>query len=385
MKKIFNFFSADFRNGYVTVSDREYYAGNFAMQLLNTYYDNDTAARIGVFADCVNFRILNQLECGYLNVSEFVKTGKNLFEASKQLHKLQPFDLLDIDSFQKSIIDIFTEDNGNSICKYFADRAKTGMINQDEVQSGTVYEKYTCDIVSDIIDIIGFFDNLADGLYEVHDSLEEFCGRLYELEKLNENNLSVLALEVFKTKPLPMYMQYIKDTDNRICRRMWFSDYISFIITDFFEGLHHGHYPRQCEICDTYFLMTSAKHQKYCLGTSPYEIRNRKVSCRKYAAATNRKERAKDDPVKSKCESRCSAIRNDLFRRNITRAFADAAKRIARNCCQKALRDDDYANTQYEEDISKTMIYRRAEEVTNETLGKRIISVQNDTCSAQKR
>ena len=353
MNKIFNFFSADFRNGYVTISDKEYSAGYFAMQLLNTYYDNDTAARIGVYTDCVNFRIINQIECGYLNTSEFVKTGKNLLEASKQFKKLQPFDLLDINSFQKSITDFFTEDNGNIICKYFADRAKTGMINQNEVQSGTVYEKYSCDIISEVIDIIRFFDSLADGLYEVHDSLEEFCGRLYELEKLNENNLSVLALEIFKTKPQPMYMQYIKDTDNRICRRMWFSDYISFIFADFFEGLHHGHYPRQCEICDTYFLMTSAKHQKYCLGISPYEIRSRKVSCRKYAAATNRKERAKDDPVKSKCESRCSAIRNDLFRGNITKAFADAAKKITRNCCQKALRDDDYATTQYEKDISK--------------------------------
>lgn len=382
MNKIFNFFSADFRNGYVTISDKEYSAGYFAMQLLNTYYDNDTAARIGVYTDCVNFRIINQIECGYLNTSEFVKTGKNLLEASKQFKKLRPFDLLDINSFQKSITDFFTEDNGNIICKYFADRAKTGLINQNEVQSGAVYEKYSCDIISEVIDIIRFFDSLADGLYEVHDSLEEFCGRLYELEKLNENNLSVLALEIFKTKPQPMYMQYIKDTDNRICRRMWFSDYISFIIADFFEGLHHGHYPRQCEICDTYFLMTSAKHQKYCLGISPYEIRSRKVSCRKYAAATNRKERAKDDPVKSKCESRCSAIRNDLFRGNITKSFADAAKKITRNCCQKALRDDTYATTQYEKDISKTMIYRRAEEVTNEMLGKRTIFVPNNTGSA---
>ncbi|MBS6598975.1 MAG: hypothetical protein KH292_06735, partial [Collinsella sp.] len=34
-----------------------------------------------------------------------------------------------------------------------------------------------------------------------------------------------------------------------LARRLYFDSYYSFIITDFFEGLHYGHYPRKCGIC----------------------------------------------------------------------------------------------------------------------------------------
>ncbi|MBR6650464.1 MAG: hypothetical protein IKL36_03540 [Clostridia bacterium] len=39
-----------------------------------------------------------------------------------------------------------------------------------------------------------------------------------------------------------------------LARRLYFDSYYSFVITDFFEGLHHGHYPRQCGIQNMQFV-----------------------------------------------------------------------------------------------------------------------------------
>ena len=49
MDKI-SFFRADYRDGRVHIGGKSYPAGNFAVHLLNQFYENDTAARIGVWS-----------------------------------------------------------------------------------------------------------------------------------------------------------------------------------------------------------------------------------------------------------------------------------------------------------------------------------------------
>ena len=78
-------------SGRVVFVGNSYPAGVFATHLLGPFYINDTAARIAVFRDDLNYHILKQLNDGYLNVTEFVKTGANTLEALKALPKLRPF------------------------------------------------------------------------------------------------------------------------------------------------------------------------------------------------------------------------------------------------------------------------------------------------------
>ena len=78
-----SFFTADYRDGRVIFGGKSYPAGVFATHLLNQFYINDTAARIAVFQDDLNYHILTQLKNGYLNITEFVKTGINTLEALK--------------------------------------------------------------------------------------------------------------------------------------------------------------------------------------------------------------------------------------------------------------------------------------------------------------
>ena len=102
---------------------------------------------------------------------------------------------------------------------------------------------------------------------------------------------------------------------------MIFESYYSFVLTDFFEGLHHGHYPRRCEVCKQYYLMQSARRQKYCTyGTAPELYHGEKISCRRYAIIQGKAERAKDNPLKAAYDRRCSAIRSEKSRGTISAA-----------------------------------------------------------------
>ena len=195
------------------------------------------------------------------------------------------------------------------------------------------------------------------------EKLKTFASRVDEADRFDEEHLLPIALEVFGSVPFPVTTEYVpirKSTRSKtetLARRLYFDSYYSFVITDFFEGLHYGHYPRQCGICKRYFLMTSARRQRYCNGIAPYEARGKKVTCRKYAASINRKELAAADPVVDIYNRRCSAIRTEKGRGTITEAFAKAATDLAKEYKLKAQLYSDYANKQYALDMSRERLY----------------------------
>ncbi len=165
------FFTADYRDGRVIFGGKSYPAGVFATHLLNQFYINDTAARIAVFRDDLNYHILAQLSNGYLNITEFVKTGANTLEALKALPKLRPFDGLNIEEIQNTVTTLFTAETGQKICGYFAEKAKLSLLSQNEVASGTADRMKTATDfsliekdIADVISILQFFDTLADDL-----------------------------------------------------------------------------------------------------------------------------------------------------------------------------------------------------------------------------
>ena len=368
---ISSFFTADYRDGRVIFGGKSYPAGVFATHLLNQFYINDTASRIAVFRDELNYHILTQLSNGYLSITEFVKTGANILEALKALPKLRPFDGLNIEEIRNSVRTLFTEENGQKICGYFADKAKLGLLSQNEIAAGTADRmKNVTDFsviesnITEIKSILLFFDSLADDLILAHGNLLKFCIRIDDVERLDEAHLLPLALEIFVDHHFTQSGRYIsvkknaKSVTGTVGKRLNFDSYYSFILTDFFEGLHYGHYPRKCEICKKYFLMQSARRQKYCpYGIAPELYRGKKITCRKYAAVLNRKEKAENDPIVSLYNRRCGAIRTEVGRCTISKAFGEAAKRLAKEYKLRALADDKYAKEQYKIDMNREALY----------------------------
>lgn len=374
---ISSFFTADYRDGRVIFGGKSYPAGVFATHLLNQFYINDTAARIAVFRDDLNYHILKQLNDGYLNVTEFVKTGANTLEALKALPKLRPFDGLNIEEIQNTVTTLFTAETGQKICEYFADKAKLSLLAQNEVASGTAERMKTAtdfsvieSNITEIKSILLFFDSLAYDLILAHGNLLKFCGRIDEAERLDEAHLLPLALEIFVDHHFTQSGRYIsvkknaKSVTGTVAKRLNFDSYYSFILTDFFEGLHYGHYPRKCEICGKYFLMQSARRQKYCsYGIAPELYRGKKITCRKYAAVLNRKEKAENDPIVSLYNRRCGAIRTEVGRCTISKDFGESAKHLAKEHKLRALADDQYAKTQYRKDMSREALYAEVDRI----------------------
>lgn len=368
---ISSFFTADYRDGRVIFGGKHYPAGMFAVHLLNQFYINDTAARIAVFRDGLNFHILQQLQDGYLNISDFVKTGANTLQSLKVLPKLKPFDGLKAEEIRNTVEMPFTEQIGQEICEYFAAKAKLSLLPQDEIAAGTAERiKRTIDfstteeMITEIRSILRFFDTLSKDLIDAHGKLIKFCEHIDEVERLDEAHLLPPALKVFGEHHFTQSGKYIavkknaKSVNATLAKRLNFDSYYSLILTDFFEGLHYGHYPRRCEICGKYFLMQSARRQKYCsYGIAPELYRGNKISCRKYAAVLNRKEKAENDPIAAVYNRRCAAIRTECGRGTIKAEFAETAKRLAKEHKLRAQKDDRYAKEEYRKAMSREALY----------------------------
>ena len=358
--------TADYRDGCVYLGGKKHPAGYFVVRFLNQYYVNDTAARIAVFRDAVCYHILDQLRYGYLNISEYEKTGRNMAEIMKALPTLPPFDVVDAEAIRDQTAALFTQANGEHICAYFRSRAAISMIDQDEISVGTqewkIDKKNAVEmeaLISEVQAALRFFDALADDLIRAQAQFKTFVSRLDEAARFDEKHLLPIALEVLGAAPLPLTVEYTglkknrASTDATVARRLRFDRYYSFLLTDFFEGLHYGHYPRRCPVCGKYFLMQSARRTVYCSGMSPYVVRRQPLSCRAYGAYIHRKERAENDPITDTYNRRCAAIRSEASRGTITKEFASNAQKLAKEHKQRAQSDHDYAVTQYEKDTEQ--------------------------------
>jgi hypothetical protein len=135
---------------------------------------------------------------------------------------------------------------------------------------------------------------------------------------------------------------------------MTFTRFMDFLVVDFFEGLHSGHYPQLCENCRRYYLKTNARFQKYCIRADPNDKWGR--TCQAVAAAKGRAAKEKH-PLKHPYTTRLKTICTHTKRGKITEEQAIVAKQIAKDCYDRALMDTDYANSQYLADIGQDMLY----------------------------
>ena len=122
------FLTAVYRDGRVHIGGKSYPAGTFAVQLLNQYYKDNTAARIAVFRQS-NWNVQEQLCAGYLNETDFIKAGKEILTILQTLPKLKPFSSLDIAAEKQRIAELFTEGNAAALSDYLRRRAATAQFD----------------------------------------------------------------------------------------------------------------------------------------------------------------------------------------------------------------------------------------------------------------
>lgn len=363
------FLTADYRDGRVRIGGKSYPAGIYSNHLLNQYYKNDTAACISVYKQH-GWNVAEQLEHGYLKTKDYILAGEEILHILDTLPKLKPFDTLDIEAERKRVSDLFAESVAGSIIDFFSVRAAIAQRDEGQVALNIFpsdYEskkyKIISTTISEVQSTLSFYNRISTDMKKTLAELTAFVSRADETSRLDEAHLLPIALEIFGETPSPLNVQYVPYKKNAksqvatVARRLYFDSYYSFVLTDFFEGLHYGHYPRKCDICGKYFLMTSARRQRYCTGTAPYEIRGKKLSCRTYAASINRKELAAADPIVDIYTRRCNAIRSEKSRGTITEEFAAKALEIAKEYKLIAQDDDEYAKKQYSRNMKRDNLY----------------------------
>ena len=366
------FFSADYRDGRVRIGNKTYPAGHYCVHLLNQYYKEDTAARISVFTNR-NWQLQEQLKAGYLNAGDFTKAGEEICNVFHVLPWLKPFDTLDIKAERNRVENLFTNKNAEMLISYFRRRAAVGTMDEGQVLLHLLPPEYdkaffeqSEGLLTEVRRTLQFYDRIGADIRKAFNQLVHFVGCADKAERLDEAHLLPIAMDILGELPLPVtteYVPYKKNAKSKaevVARRLFFDIYYSFIIMDFFEALHYGHYPRQCEICESYFLMTSARRQRYCSGMSPYTFRGKQISCKQYAASINRKELAAADPVVDIYNRRCGAIRSEKSRGSITEALATKAKELALEHKLHAQEDPQYASTQYALDMQRDALYAEA-------------------------
>lgn len=374
MQEKARYFHADYRDGRVHIGGKVYQAGVFATHLLNQYYKDDTAARIAVFTTDNHF-IRKKLSTGYIKVSEFVSAGERTLNLFNALPWLQPFTMLDTNAERNRVAELFSRENGEQIKEYFHRKAAVHSMDDDHILFNSLPKEYdeqffkdSAALLDDVFSTLNFYDNLSNDMRNAFHGLQKFVSRTDEADRFDEEHLLPIALDIFGKSTFAVETEYVAiKKSNRsktatIARRLYFENYYSFIITDFFEGLHHGHYPRQCEVCKKYFLMTSARKQKYCNGIAPELYNGEKQTCRQYAVMMGKKERIDDHPILSIHKKRCNCIRAELSKGTITREFADATKEMADKLKAKAIHGEEYTVAQFQKDMQRQNLYALVDE-----------------------
>ena len=369
-----SYFTASYRDGRVYLGGKGKEAGYYAAQLMNEYDKDEFAARLAVFRT-ENWNTAKQLRTGFLDTDTYIKAVEEINYILTLLPKLRPFSELDIQGELGRIEELFTEETAENLCEYFRQRALTANMDFGYIFAGHFpkgYDKDFCEesekLLQDVLVTLDFYDRLGDDVTNAAKKLRQFVKRTDEAERLDEEHLLPIAIEIFGSASFDVTTEYVplkkssRSKTATVARRLHFKSYYSFILTDFFEGLQNGHYLRQCRMCHRYFVMTSARQTMYCGGWATELWRGKKITCRNLAAQQKRKELAANDPITVRYNSRCGSIRVEKGRGTITKEFAAAAKALAKEHKQLAASDPVYAANQYIADMERGKLYADTDE-----------------------
>jgi hypothetical protein len=389
MKSEIGCFTADFRGNKVLVGNKTFPSGYYFTDALNEYWKEAPA---GVNSNTNgDWLIANRLSSMHLfmwNIQEDIVAGYLDENSAEKLHdsikyilrvirKARPFMFLDLKAETKRCDALFGTESVRRINRILQDRAKyalkTDNIPRPNTSDMRRYEEEQVHF-NDYVSTLDYYYKLSDDMIAAHDFGKGFVTLVASLEKRDESHLIQCAMECLAKVPFSRWsppflrnaspnIEYLpmpkKPTSVNyvVGKRMTFTRFMDFLVVDFFEGLHAGHYPLLCENCGRYYLKTNARFQKYCIRADPNDKWGR--TCQAVAAAKGRAAKEKH-PLKHPYTTRLKTIRTHINRGKITEVQATIAKRLAIDCYDRALMDPDYADTQYLLDIGQDMLYKSA-------------------------
>lgn len=384
-------FAIDFTDKDTYIGGHSFPKGYFAVAILN--YGKETITKL-LYAGAVCNQAMADMMRDTFRTDRFESVANAVFEIQHTLSKLEPFCYLDVLAEEEVLRDLFSEETKQLLTGHYAlldqyadcgDLAQINLTEDEKLQgkAGVAAEGK----IREVLRAYNYFcvdiANFATAILNLE------AMKLRDLKKRDEAHFAKACDEFFSDPEIREALYVLQpahglagfslspDTrmemivvpnpkeqgEKMFARRLNFCRIMDFLVTDFFEGLHAGHSPRQCQNCGRYFHMTSGRHQIYCDGIAPNDPNGR--SCRTFAARSNRLEREKaaDHPALAMYRTRLNTINKHLKRGKIDQEFADTAKRIAEKCKTKACSSVEYFNERYAADISQAGIYGAAEKL----------------------
>ena len=386
------YFPVDFGDSDIILRGKSYPKGTFATEILNM--DRATVTEM-LTVGAPMFHILQELIGGKFSEETFEESKSAILNLTEILFRQKLFSYFDIQAEKERIDRMLSEDSKKLLSLFHRAKLQLQVEHQLGKQSELTEEGRQLLFfgerqMHDYTEMIRFY------AYVPHD-ISNFMNAILNLErekigvlkKRDESNfakayddffsdeevrIGLLASQItpmisgYNTRPA-MQTEYVslprpgKRQQHILARRIYFCRIMDFLVADFCEGLHVGHSPKQCEICQRYFLMTSGRHQKYCNGYAPGDKKHR--SCRTVGSriARENRERSKDHPAKVEYRKRCNTVDHHLREGKIDAPFASKVKELAKEKMYRAISDNEYFLNFYQAEMQQKAIYKEAEEL----------------------
>lgn len=381
-------FMADFLDGKVTVVGETFPSGYFFVNAMNEYWkpynggdseDFEIASKLMT----VKFnrdKVQNEIALNYLYPDHAEKLYDDVQYYLKNIARAKPFCFLDLDAERERCKRIFGEENVAAIIAYLRERSLFNYEHDSGWEHHALPQQYDVELfraeesrLREFVSTVEFYDEMGQGMDNAREIGRLFVKALESPVKRTESNLMSIAMEcIEKYRPggftsferiMRVNVEYVPVPKSKrqdvleVGRRMSFERFVDFLLADFFEGLHSGHYPLRCGVCKQYFLQMTAHRRKYCTGYAPDDPKGR--SCEAFAARSNRlaKELATNHPVKISYYRRRGTIDKHLQRGKITKEQADAAKRYIEELLDRAITNNKYFLEHYEDDMEQDAVY----------------------------
>lgn len=386
------YFSVDFGDSDIILRGKSYPKGTFATEILNM--DRGTVTEM-LKVGAPMFHILQELIGGKFSEETFDESKSAILNLTDLLFRQKLFSYFDIQAEKERIDRMLSEDSKKLLSLFYRAKLQLQVEHRLGKQSELTEEGRQLLFfgerqIHDYTEMIRFY------AYVPHD-ISNFMNAILNLErekistlkKRDESNfakayddffsdeevrMGLLASQItpmiagYNTRPA-MQTEYVslprpgKRQQHILARRIYFCRIMDFLVADLCEGLHVGHSPKQCEICQRYFLMTNGRHQKYCNGYAPGDKKHR--SCRTVGSriARENRERSKDHPAKVEYRKRCNTVDHHLREGKIDARFASKVKELAKEKMYRAISDNEYFLNFYQAEMQQKAIYKEAEEL----------------------
>ena len=347
--------------------------GHFAVEFLNRIGEKSLTDQMQCAfpPDGEDYDLLKSWD---LDETEYVGFGKRLLSVLDLMKRFPPYSMYDQTETRTEIEQLFTAENYTLISEWHRKLPRsektriketilldfTSLIRDLPYCKGKALFEQTIDIAVDFMSLLLDFEEL-DLL------LQRFTDAVSAMKGADTDLLALLAAlncsDSFSEVETKYKVQSQEDFTYKVVRVLTFSDYVSFLLTDFYEGIMHNHYPRRCPSCGRVFLMENARYQKYCKGYAPPELTGgQKLLCSQWALRKQsglKKEFAEADDANRRYTNVCGSIRKYQSLGFVTVQQAEEAKDMAMEFYDRAISDRRYAQGDYLEDIQLASLLRR--------------------------